>query len=224
MKLATAANRDPQRSARTPSGGRQAEHAERCELCAAYRLADHGHVVDRTARKLCCVCGPCAVAFQGAREGRYLGIPTRFATDLTFCLTAAQWDALAIPVRLAFIMRQSSQERWVAFCPSAAGASEAELSQSAWSELAVQQPLLRSIRDDVETALVRSGPGGTFACFVVPIDVCYELVALVRRYFRGFSGGERVQLETDRFFARLEAASEIVVGERRRQDAVGASR
>jgi hypothetical protein len=37
----------------------------------------------------------------------------------------------------------------------------------------------------------------------VPIDDCFALVTLVRREWRGLSGGTRVWPEIDRFFAAL---------------------
>jgi len=38
----------------------------------------------------------------------------------------------------------------------------------------------------------------------VPTDLCYELVGLVRRHWKGF-GGEDAAREIDRFFARIGA-------------------
>jgi hypothetical protein len=203
-----------ERFARAASEEQRSDHAERCEVCAAYRLASHSHVVDRSAHKLCCVCGPCSVAFQGTLAGRYVSVPTRVAVDPTFCLTNAQWETLQIPVRLAFVLRQSGQERWVAFFPSPAGATEAELSQSAWLALTRDSTLVRLVRDDVEALLMRGNPSGTFDCFITPIDLCYELVGIVRKHWRGFSGGEQVQRELDRFFNQLNARSEIVFDKR----------
>ena len=43
-------------------------------------------------------------------------------------------------------------------------------------------------------------PSGTV---IVPIDDCFALVTLVRREWRGLSGGTRVWPEIDRFFAAL---------------------
>jgi hypothetical protein len=37
---------------------------------------------------------------------------------------------------------------------------------------------------------------------IVPIDVCYELVGVIRVVWRGFSGGEELAPRVDEFFAR----------------------
>jgi hypothetical protein len=43
--------------------------------------------------------------------------------------------------------------------------------------------------------------------WLVPIDDCYRLVAVIRTSWRGFSGGREVWLEIERFFETLEARS-----------------
>ena len=40
-------------------------------------------------------------------------------------------------------------------------------------------------------------------CFLVPIDVCYELVGRLRRVWRGFDGGQDARREIDDFFGTL---------------------
>src|SRR5206468_3768742 len=59
---------------------------------------------------------------------RYRLVPTRVLVDPGFVLDGAEWDALRIPVRLAFIFFNSRDNRWVAFYPSPAGAAESALS------------------------------------------------------------------------------------------------
>ena len=46
-----------------------------------------------------------------------------------------------------------------------------------------------------------------FQCFIVPIDACYELTGKVRRYWKGFDGGEEVWREIEGFFFDLRARS-----------------
>jgi hypothetical protein len=98
--------------------------------------------------------------------------------------------------------------RWVASYPSAAGATQGELppaADPAWAELAAA-PLMRAVTPDVEALLLFGRPGlpGREA-FLVPIDVCYALVGLVRTKWRGLSGGAELWRRIDDFFADLRA-------------------
>jgi hypothetical protein len=54
----------------------------------------------------------------------------------------------------------------------------------------------------VEALLVNTARGAA-ECWIVPIDDCYRLVALLRREWRGLSGGSRVWEEVRTFFAGL---------------------
>ena len=59
---------------------------------------------------------------------------------------------------------------------------------------------------DIEALLVdRVGTKREY--FLAPIDVCFELVGLIRMHWRGLAGGEVVWSEVDRFFARQKADS-----------------
>ena len=89
-----------------------------------------------------------------------------------------------------------------AYYPSPAGATESLLPLTAWETLVGANPVLRDMRPDVETLLVNR-VRETREYFLAPIDVCFELVGLIRVHWRGFSGGEEVWREIDRFFARL---------------------
>ena len=71
--------------------------------------------------------------------------------------------------------------------------------------------MLQTLLTDVEALLVdnlkeKKSP----TCYIVPIDACYELVARLRRYWKGFDGGDEARRETDRFFAELRLRSETV--------------
>ena len=48
--------------------------------------------------------------------------------------------------------------------------------------------------------------------FVVPIDRCYELVALIRTHWRGLAGGEEVWAEIAHFFERLRGQAGTEAG------------
>ena len=43
--------------------------------------------------------------------------------------------------------------------------------------------------------------------WIVPIDVCYALVGLIRTHWRGFTGGAEVWRELDKFFDGLDRRS-----------------
>ena len=53
-------------------------------------------------------------------------------------------------------------------------------------------------------------PEGGFACHLVPIDACYELVGLVRLHWKGFDGGEEAWKAIEGFFAELRRRSDRV--------------
>jgi len=200
---------------------------EACEMCAAALEGPrgHAHVVDVGSRSLKCVCRPCALLFtsDGAAGGRFRAVPERYRHDPGFVLPAAQWDALQIPVGLAFFFVNSALGTPVAMYPSPAGATESQLPLDAWTELTEANPALTGLEPDVEALLVRrldhpSAGGGTrqgtddgdaarstgFACYLVPIDACYELVGLVRTHWRGFDGGTEARQAIAGFFDRVD--------------------
>jgi hypothetical protein len=166
---------------------------ERCELCGAAAGAEHGHVVDVENRSLKCACRPCYLLFT-PDGGRFRAVPDRTLTGDR--LTAAEWESLGIPVGSAFFLR--SEAGTAAFYPSPAGATECLLDLNAWSALCAEHPLLGAATPEVEAVLVRDGE-----CFLVPVDTCYELVGLVRTYWKGFDGGEDAHAAIDAFFARI---------------------
>jgi hypothetical protein len=43
--------------------------------------------------------------------------------------------------------------------------------------------------------------------YLAPIDVCFELIGLIRVHWRGLAGGEMVWAEIDKFFSRLQIES-----------------
>jgi hypothetical protein len=174
-----------------------------CELCAEALGAAHAHVLDLVEEKLLCACRACALPFLGNVAGRHRGVPEQVRFDPDLQTTEADWAAVGMPVSFAFCFYPSTLARWVAFFPSSGGASEADLSSEAWSELRSRSALLRGIAADVEALLVRRHRDGSIECFVVPIDLCYRLVATIRQLWRGQDGGELVRREINLMFAQL---------------------
>ena len=197
MSLALAALR--------PFLGRPArvEH-EKCELCATpLPPGDHAHVVNLSSRRLLCACRPCHLLFTtpGAAQGKFRAVPDRIVHLPRLEL---DWERLQIPVRMAFFFFNSELQRQVAFYPGPAGATESLLDLEAWRDLAAANPQLASLEPDVEALLVHGGGQRPRPeCFIVPIPVCYELVAQVRLHWKGFAGGEEAWKAVDAFFAEL---------------------
>ncbi len=184
---------------------------EHCEMCSEPIPKEHSHVVNVQSRNLMCVCRACYLLFthQGAAQGRYLAVPERYLYDPDFVLTTDQWEDLQIPVNMAFFFMNSEMERMAGFYPSPAGATESLLPLGSWENVITANPGFADASPDVEALLLRRADEKT-ACYLVPIDACYELVGLVKMHWRGFSGGEVVWNAIDGFFANLEERSRRV--------------
>ena len=135
-------------------------------------------------------------------------VPERYVQGPALHISTAEWDALQIPVSIAFFIVNSGSQRTIAFYPGPAGPTESALPLAAWHDVASTNAWIRTLIPDVEALLVRKGPGDSAAdCFIVPIDACYDLVGRIRLQWSGFSGGEQVRVEIDRFFADISARS-----------------
>jgi hypothetical protein len=179
---------------------------ERCELCDAALAADHAHLVEVASRRLICACDACAILFHGQAETRYRRVPGRAVYLRDFRLTEETWDALQLPINLAFFVRSTPAGRVVAFYPSPAGATESPLELESWRLIVAESPGLHNLEPDVEALLVnRVAPA--LDCFRVGIDECYKLVGVIRTHWRGLSGGHSAWDEIDRFFADLKRRS-----------------
>jgi hypothetical protein len=199
---------------RAPSPPRQPAPAEVvCELCSETIASEHRHLVDLRSRTLLCACRGCFLLFEseGAGGDHLRSVPERYLAlhDLEF--SPSQWDSLQIPVSVAFFFLNSELERIVAFYPGPAGATESELPPETWTDLFAANPQLTTMRPDVEAFLVRaaSDRGDRAAeCYIVPIDVCYELVGHLRMLWRGFDGGSEANAKFDDFFADMRTRAQ----------------
>jgi hypothetical protein len=184
---------------------------QRCEMCTESIADEHQHVVNVPARQLMCVCRACYLLFTDSHaELRYRAVPDRYLSFPDFALDRRAWEALQIPVGLAFFFRNSALDRTVAFYPGPAGATESELDLDAWTAISAADPRVGLLADDVEALLVRV-PSDTEAgqpdCYLVPIDACYEFVGGLRMLWRGFDGGQEAREFIDGFFAQVTARS-----------------
>jgi hypothetical protein len=121
-----------------------------------------------------------------------------------FSLSDVEWENLALPINLAFFFYSSPQKKMKALYPSPAGATESLLPLAAWNSLAERNSRLKTMQSDVEAFLINR-VGTKREYYVVPIDVCFELVGLIRVHWRGLSGGDAVWIQVENFFARLRA-------------------
>ncbi|TQJ85337.1 DUF5947 family protein [Streptomyces sp. SLBN-31] len=172
--------------------------AERCDLCAAPVPDEHPHLYDTADEQVCCACGPCSVLFAdgSAEQGRYRLVPRR-----RIRLPRVDTDALGVPVGLVFFVPRADGTV-TAEGPSPAGTMRWEVDAEAWQRLASACPQLASVEPDVEALLVNTVHGNDHH-WIVPVDDCYRMVAVVRREWRGLSGGGRIWPAVDRFFEDL---------------------
>lgn len=179
--------------------------AERCELCGEALGVRHRHVLDLDTRQLLCACRACSLLFDrpAAGGGHYRLIGDRRRRLHDFALDDITWERLQIPVEMAFFFDSSRAGRVVAFYPSPMGATESRLELDTWREVAAANPVLATMEPDVEALLVNRARGAR-SYWLVPLDDCYRLVALIRTRWRGFTGGREVWSELERFFAGLD--------------------
>lgn len=189
-----------------------------CEMCGQeVPEDDHRHVVDLDGRSMLCVCRGCALLFleRGAAQGRYLAVPERYLRIQPFVLDRVTWASLQIPVGVVFVVQVASDETAdtpVAFYPSPGGATESELPMQAWSTITADTPVLADVEPDVEAVLIRTHDTDDPACYIVPVDRCYELVGALRLQWRGFDGGQDARQALGDFFADIDRRSKVTSG------------
>ncbi|HET9743789.1 MAG TPA: DUF5947 family protein [Terriglobales bacterium] len=174
---------------------------ERCELCNVVLGEGHRHLVERETRRIVCACMACALLFE-AKTARFALVPRDATLISDFVLEDLQWESLGIPISLAFFFHNSSMGKTIALYPSPGGATESLLPLDSWEQIVENNPVLKPMQPDVE-ALLANRLAAPHEYYIAPIDRCYELVGIVRKYWQGFSGGEEVWKHMDEFFARL---------------------
>lgn len=187
---------------------------ETCDFCAVPIPDEHGHLVDLQARRILCGCRPCYLVFApaGAAQGRYKTVPARYERIEEFAVDAQRWDALQIPIDLAFFFRDSREGKMNAFYPGPAGATESQLGLQEWDAIAARYPALATVEPDVEAILIHRRTNAPSRCAIVPIDAAYELVGLMRTGWRGFDGGAEVWARIDAFFAKVDRRCDAPAG------------
>jgi Family of unknown function (DUF5947) len=184
---------------------------EHCGLCDLPIAEEHPHLVEVASRKMVCACNACAILFGNQEGAKFRRVPDRVRFLPDFQLSDVAWAGLMLPIDLAFFVRSTSAVRVLALYPSPGGATEALVSEEAWKTLEEENPVLRGMQPDVEALLVNR-IGETRECYLVGIDECYRLVGLIRKGWRGLSGGDEVWSDIGGFFAGLKGRSEVKGG------------
>lgn len=170
---------------------------------------------------------------QSAAGGRhYLLLPERRLRLGGFRIGPMLWARLGVPVGLAFFVRDGASGQVSVGYPSPLGVTRSAVGPEVWEEVTRGYPESAGIADDVEALLVHrtNGTGGadgwaspqspastginetteskettesTDEHWIVPLDDCYRLAAVVRTHWRGLSGGPEVREHIDAFFAGL---------------------
>jgi len=175
-----------------------------CELCNLHLSEEHPHLLQVSNQEVLCACEACAVLFGHRSEHRrFLRIPRDARRLVGFTMSDAEWSALRLPIDLAFFVRRSSEDHPTAYYPSPAGYTESLLDLETWTDLVRRNAELAGIAPDVEALLVNRTHGRR-DYLIAPIDQCYKLAGLIRRHWRGFSGGDQVRHEIARFFDALD--------------------
>ncbi|WP_149182514.1 DUF5947 family protein [Streptomyces sp. TRM49041] len=171
---------------------------DHCDLCGERVPDDHRHLCDTSREEVLCACRPCSLLFvkDEAGEGRYRLVPTR-----RIRLPPVDTTALGVPVGLAFFVPRADGTV-TAHYPSPAGPTRWEPEPAAWQDLVARCPRVADLEPDVEALLVNTAWDMSHH-WIVPVDDCLRMVAVVRREWRGMSGGGQVWPAIGQFFAEL---------------------
>lgn len=187
------------RIVRAPVRRRADEH---CDLCAVPVDPTHRHLLDTGEGEVLCACQACWLLFDRdqASQGRYRQIPRR-----RMRLPELAVDKLGVPVGLAFVVARADGTV-LAHYPSPAGPTRWEVDREDWLEVLAGCPRLRDLATDVEAVLVNTARGHDER-WLVPVDDCFRLTAIIRGEWKGLSGGDTVWPRIDQFFEELTERS-----------------
>jgi hypothetical protein len=184
------------------TGGPSAGPHSRCDLCGEALAQEHAHLFDVERRSLSCACSACGFLFDGT-AGKLRRVSPRALQLEGFCITEAQWQALQVPVGLAFFSRSSSRQVVVAAYPGPAGALESAVPPAAWADLVANNGALAGLEADTSALLVHR-LGKEPRHYLLSIDHCYHLTGIVRSRWQGMSGGDGPMQAVDHFLDRLQ--------------------
>ncbi|GAA2392193.1 hypothetical protein GCM10010420_15760 [Streptomyces glaucosporus] len=193
------------RLARRPArpGGRDTDgpREERCDLCPEPLPADHRHLLDLHAGAVSCACRACSLLFDRREAGgaHYRLLPRRRVRLGGNAIDDALWASLGVPVGLAFLVRSGRSGEVTACCPGPLGLLRSPVDPDRRREAEEAVPALAALADDVEALLVdRSRDAREH--WIVPLDDCHRLAAVVRTHWKGPGGGSGVRRRIEDFF------------------------
>jgi len=177
---------------------------ERCELCGLPIDDKHPHLFDVEHDDVRCACRACALLFDrsAAAGGKLRRIPDRRWRIPPSADEERAWAAFGIPVDLAFVATDASGGVAVSY-PAPVGTTTSTVDADTWAEFVALHPVLMGLEPHVEALLTRARRD-VRDLFIVPIDDCFRLVGLLRRNWRGFSGGQTVWNAIDEYFESLD--------------------
>ncbi|MFI6033565.1 DUF5947 family protein [Streptomyces sp. NPDC051315] len=186
--------------------GRQRDREERCDLCAEPLPTGypHRHVLQSATGTVSCACRACAVLFDhgATTAGGYRLLPQERCRLEGCRIDDAAWAGLGVPVSLAFFTRSGEDGEVTAAYPSPLGALRATVAADSWREVEQCHPDLPVHVTDVQALLVHRSRGAD-EYWLVPLDDCYRLVAVVRAHWKGLDGGPEVWQRVEDFFREL---------------------
>src|SRR3984957_3033942 len=127
---------------------------ERCDLCSAPLAEEHQHLLELKNRQLSCACDACAVLFSDTQNQKYRRVPRRIEYWTDFQIADEQWEALGVPIALAFFFHSTPRQQMLSVYPSPGGGTEASLAREVWDILCQDNPRLAKMESDVEALLV----------------------------------------------------------------------
>jgi len=171
---------------------------ERCDMCGLAVPEPHRHVLNEQQGELMCTCRACTLLFQrdAAGRGHYRLVP-----ETRRRLPELAPKDVGVPVGLVFLVPHSDGTVTANY-PSPMGATQHQVEPELWAGLRRRSPMLGEMTPEVQALLLHTARGAK-EHWLVPIDDCYRLVALIRREWRGLSGGSTVWPAIQRFFAEL---------------------
>jgi hypothetical protein len=183
---------------------------DRCEMCAEPVPATHRHLLEigpEHAQRVLCACQACTLLFdhRAAGGGHYRLIPRRHVPLPGFQLDDVLWAGLGVPVDMAFFVRHADGAVTARY-PGPLGTVRAGVAAQTWRRVEELNPDVRGMDTDVEALLVRRGRD-VREHWLVGVDDCYRLAALVRTAWTGISGGSQVWARLDEFFTELRGTA-----------------
>ncbi len=179
------------------------DSSPRCEFCTNTLDGRRRNLFDTTSGAVSCARPSCGVLFDhGDGGGRRKFIRSRPRRLDDFALDDLAWITLGVPVGLAFFVRDGASGAVTVFYPDPIGIMRTEVDPECWKTISEPNPVLSDMDSDVEALLIdRLREPAEY--WLLPLDECQRLTAVLRTHWRGFGGGTEVYEHIDRFFARL---------------------